>query len=172
MFAKVCSAGALAKFSAFLHQFNCGQTNPWHALGAGAVRQFFGGFLAEGQESLLDWMIGVGDLDRWFLFLVFTMLIVLCGVLDPEISSDHAMIRVNPFGVDDAGVLETRTQRGSSCGHPQFLHPDTQRRRPSHHAQLAQLSVKTCPELHKEFSIEEKGTSVLCVQVDQAIHVH
>ena len=36
--------------------------------------------------------------------------------------------------------------------------------------ELAQLSVKTCPELCKKILIEEKATAVLHVQVDQAIH--
>ena len=36
--------------------------------------------------------------------------------------------------------------------------------------ELALLSVKTCPEFHKQFLTKEKGTPVLCVQVDQAIH--
>ena len=35
--------------------------------------------------------------------------------------------------------------------------------------ELALLSVKTCPKLHKQFSTKEKGTPVLCVQVDRAI---
>ena len=36
--------------------------------------------------------------------------------------------------------------------------------------ELALSLVQVCPELHKQHLIEEKGTPVLCVQVDQVIH--